>query len=95
MPELIMPTEEQHQHAIAKAWEMRNEDADNDFVAKTLLSHEHRIQKLQAVMDAAGHFLHSGLAGKEHHILEVAIAEAKKAAYVPGAPLSIDDELLL
>lgn len=95
MSELIMPSQEQHEKAIAKAWEMRDEDHDPDFLARTLLSHDHRIKRLQAVMDAAGHFLHSGQAGKEHHILEMAIKEAKKAAYVPGAPLSLDDELMI
>ena len=93
MTEFIIPTEIEHEEAIAKAWHMRNEDHDPDHIAKTLLSHDHRLKKLQAVMDAAGYYLHSGLAGKEHHILEMAIAEVKKSDSMSGAQLSLEDEI--
>lgn len=95
MDKVIMPSKSELDIAIQHAHAMRDADKDTYHMAKTLLSHDVRIQKLERVLEASMHYLHSGLGGKEHHVLEVAIREAKGAAYRPGEPLSLDDELII
>ncbi len=92
---VVMPSEEELEQALDEAHKMRDSGNDDYFVAKALLSHDIRIHKLEKVLDAASHYLHSGLGGKEHHMLELAIKDSNDAAYRPGEPLSIDDELLI
>jgi len=95
MSKVIMPSKMELQEALAQAQLMRDSNIDHHFVAKALLSHDSRVQKLEKVLEAATHYLHSGLGGTEHHVLEMAIHEAKKAAYRPGEPLPLEDELII
>lgn len=79
------PTKTQLTEALAEAARMREAEEDPHFVAKALLSHNYRIHVLEQVLDAAGHYLHSGLAPHEHTELVKAIAAAEEAARPVGA----------
>jgi len=81
---MSVPSKQELEQALAEAARMREAGIDEHHVAKVLLNHNYRIQLLQHVLDAARHFLHSGLAPHEHAELERAIAAAEKAATPPG-----------
>ncbi|MCK5881852.1 MAG: hypothetical protein KAG18_08245 [Sinobacterium sp.] len=81
---MSMPTDQELDSALTKAKEMREQGEDDDFIAKAFLSHHYRLVRLEHVMEAAGHFLHSGSAPREHQLLIKAIDEAKAAEYRPG-----------
>ncbi len=72
------PTDEELEKAIAKAIEMRESGSDEDFVAKALLNHHYRLGKAEAVVTAAGRYLHSGYSTTEHTKLVRALAEWHK-----------------
>jgi hypothetical protein len=78
------PTEAELETALARAARMRERDEDEYFLAKSLLSHNYRLHMLQKVLEAAKHYLHSGLAPHEHAELVKAIAAAEKAANPAG-----------
>lgn len=92
---MTMPTEEELQQALVKAKAMREAGKDDDFMAKTLLSHHYRLTLLQHVMDAAGHYLHSGSATREHQKLLKAIEDARKSEHRPGQETSHDVDSLM
>jgi hypothetical protein len=79
------PTEAELLVALAYAARLRERREDEHFVAKCLLSHNHRLQLLQKVLEAAKHYLHSGLAAHEHAELVKAIAVAEKTANPAGS----------
>ena len=95
MDKVIMPSQTEYEQALSTAHTMRDHDHDTNHLAKTLLSHDARLKKLEHVLSAASIYLHSGLGGIEEHLLEMAIKEAKAAAYRPDQPLSVEDELLI
>ena len=79
------PTKSELAVALAEAARMRERAEDEHYVAKALLSHNYRIHVLERVLDAAKHYLHSGLAPFEHAELVKAITAADKAANPAGA----------
>jgi len=78
------PTADELDTALKKAGEMREQDKDEYYIAKSLLSHNYRIHFLEKVLTACEHYLHSGQGSKEHQILVKAISEAKKTESRPG-----------
>jgi len=74
------PTPAELEIALAEAARMREQQEDPLFLAKTLLNQNYRLGMLERVLDAAKHYLHSGLAPHEHALLERAIAEADHAS---------------
>ena len=79
-----VPTSSELELALAHAARMREQQQDEYFLAKSLLNQHHRLTLLQRVLDAAKHYLHSGLAPHEHAELVKAIAAAEKAANPAG-----------
>ena len=92
---MSMPTEKELEHALNCAKKMRETNQDDDFIAKSLLSHNYRLRLLQHVMEAAGHFLHSGNSPKEHSDLLKAIEAAKEAEYRPGQDQDHSSDLVI
>lgn len=73
------PSPEDVAEALAEAGRMREHDEDPHHVAKTLLNHNYRIQLMEAVHDAAKHYLRSGNGPHEHTVLMKAIEKADEA----------------
>lgn len=73
------PTEDELKQALNKAIEMREQGQDPDFLAKALLNHHYRNRYLEEVMRAAEHYLHSGLAEREHTVLLRALDKARRS----------------
>ncbi|NRB38029.1 MAG: hypothetical protein HRU20_06115 [Pseudomonadales bacterium] len=92
---MTMPTEQELQQALIKAKSMRETGQDDDFVAKALLNHHYRLTLLQHVLDAAGHYLHSGNGNREHQKLLKAIEDARQSEYRPGQETHRGDDSLL
>jgi hypothetical protein len=72
------PTEEELNHALAKAAEMREHGEDPDFIAKSLLNLNYRFGVWQKVVEALKRYLHSGQASTEHARLVTALREAER-----------------
>jgi hypothetical protein len=81
------PTESELQQAIKAAVMMRESGSDPDFVAKSLLNLNYRVQKLERVMTAARRYLHAGQSVSDHRQLMQLIQAAEKA----GAETEEDD----
>jgi hypothetical protein len=79
------PTRKQLEEALAEAARMRERGEDEHHVAKALLSLNYRLHALENVLEAAQHFLRSGLAPHEHTELLKAIEAAERAARIIGA----------
>lgn len=75
-----VPTQNEMEAALKEAASMREQGDDPHHLAKVLLNHNYRIQKLENVMKAAELYMHSGHAGKEHAELMRAIEAAKYAS---------------
>lgn len=73
------PTDEELKQALARAAQMREHGEDPDFVAKTLLNHHYRLGYLEEVMHAVEHYLHSGLAEREHARLIQTLEKARRS----------------
>ena len=71
------PTKEELDRALVVAKMMRESGNDPDFVAKSLLSHNYRLGYLEAVYEAVEHYLHSGLAEREHTVLLRTLEKAR------------------
>jgi len=82
---MLVPTKEELETALAEAARMREKDEDPRYVAKALLNHHYRLKLLEEVLDAARHYLHSGLAAHEHTVLEKSIKKAENAALPLGS----------
>ena len=72
-----VPTAEELQTALQEAARMREQGEDPHHIAKTLLNHNYRIEKLEKVMHAAELYFRSGNADREHTKLVQAIEAAK------------------
>ena len=75
-----VPTEQELEQALGEAARMREQGEDPHHIAKALLNHHYRIEKLEKVLHAAEVYLHSGHGGQEHSQLIRAIEAAKKAS---------------
>ena len=75
-----VPTEEELQTALQEAARLREQGEDPHHIAKVLLNHNYRIEKLEKVMLAAELYFRSGNAGQEHTNLVQAIEAAKYAS---------------
>lgn len=73
------PTEEELDAALKMAVQMREKNIDPFFVAKTLLSHNYRIQHLEQVLHAADRYVNMGMAERERTKLLRAIEKTKDA----------------
>jgi hypothetical protein len=73
------PTEEELNRALQVAAKMRESGQDPDFIAKALLNHHYRLGLLEAVHQAVEHYLHSGLAEREHAVLLKTLDKLRKA----------------
>lgn len=90
-----MPSEAELEQALSTAKQMREQDMDENFVAKTLLSHQYRLHKLLHVMEVTKHYLRSGHGSREHTDLLKAIEEAEQAEYRPGEDRRNDSSLMI
>jgi hypothetical protein len=70
---MLKPTDDELREALAEAERMREQGADPHHVAKVLQYLDHHTRSLEKVFQAAKHYIHSGLAEREHSILENAI----------------------
>lgn len=84
-----VPTTEELQIALQEAARLREQGEDTHHIAKVLLNHNHRIEKLEKVMHAAELYFRSGNASREHTNLVRAIEAAKYA----GSNTTDHDEL--
>lgn len=75
-----VPTEQELKQALGEAARLREQGEDPHYLAKTLLNHHYRIEKLEKVLHAAEVYLHSGHGGHEHSLLLRAIETAKQAS---------------
>ncbi|HEX6592613.1 MAG TPA: hypothetical protein VF050_11485 [Moraxellaceae bacterium] len=90
------PTESELQQAVSAAIAMRESGQDEDYMAKTLLNLNYRVQKLEHVLTATRRYLHAGQSVSDHRHLLQAIQAAEKASASPdeddlpilGQPLS-------
>ena len=74
-----VPTTEELQTALTEAARMREQGEDPHHIAKALLNHHYRVEKLEKVMHAAELYFRSGNASQEHTKLVQAIEAAKYA----------------
>ena len=75
-----VPTAEELQTALQEAARMREQGDDPHHIAKALLNHNYRIEKLEKVMHAAELYMRSGEGGHEHAELVRSIKAAKYAS---------------
>lgn len=73
------PTDSELEQAIKAAIVMRESGADPDFVAKSLLSLNYRMQKMERLLTATKRFLHAGQSSTDHRALLQVLAAAEKA----------------
>ena len=92
---MTMPSPDELEQALNTAKLMREQDNDQHFLAKSLLNHDYRLKKLDAVLEAVGHYFHSGNAPLEHQALIKAMDEAKKAEYIPGRKRFKDTDVVI
>ena len=77
------PTETERQQAMATAIKMRETGNDPDFVAKSLLNLNYRVQKLERVMTATRRYLHAGQSTSDHLHLIQALQAAEETRAGP------------
>ena len=75
------PTELQLNIALTTAIEMKEQNNDPDFLAKSLLNHHYHLRYLNEVLQAADRFMNHGMAEHERMHLLHCIEEAKQAEY--------------
>ncbi|MDP2227961.1 MAG: hypothetical protein Q8J78_10865 [Moraxellaceae bacterium] len=73
------PTDTELGQAIQAAIVMRENGNDPDFVAKSLLSLNYRMQKMERLLTATKRFLHAGQSSTDHRALLQVLAAAEKA----------------
>ncbi|MCK4706908.1 MAG: hypothetical protein KAT90_15645 [Gammaproteobacteria bacterium] len=73
------PSDNEVDSAIKMAIQMRENQMDPFFVAKTLLSHNYRIKYLEEVLKAAERYINMGMAERQHTALLKAIEKANDA----------------
>lgn len=74
------PTNSELEQAIVAAIKLRESNSDPDFMAKSLLNLNYRVQRLERVMQAARRYLHAGQSVSDHRNLMQAIQAAEKAS---------------
>ena len=67
--------------ALKTAVEMKEQDNDPDYLAKTLLNHHYRLRYLEEVLQAADRYMNHGMAQHESMRLLRSIEKAKEAEY--------------
>ena len=75
------PSQLQLDIALKTAIEMKEQDNDPDFLAKTLLNHHYRLGYLEEVLLAADRYMNHGMAEHESMHLLLCIEKAKEAEY--------------
>jgi hypothetical protein len=73
------PTEAELNRALEVAAKMRESGNDPDYIAKALLNHHYRLGLLEEINKAVVHYLHSGLAEREHAVLLKTLDKLRKA----------------
>ena len=71
------PSEEELETALKMAEQMRDEEADPFFIAKSLLSHNYRIKYLEEIMKSADRYINHGMSEQERSHLIRTIEKAK------------------
>ncbi len=79
-----VPRKEELEAALHEARRMREQGEDPHHVAKALLNVHYRYQLMEKVVDAARHYMHSGLGPHEHATLVRAIEAVEKASQPAG-----------
>lgn len=75
------PTEDELEQAIREAAHMREQGDDPHHIAKVLLNMNYRFKRLEHVLAAVEHYLHSGHAEQEHRRLIRAVEAAREAEH--------------
>ncbi len=79
-----IPTKDQYETALAHAAQLREQGEDLHYIAKSLLSLNHRMKYLEDVLAKAGLYLHSGEGAREHAELVKAIEHAEESSRPAG-----------
>ena len=74
------PTKEEYETALTYAAQLREQDEDVYYMAKSLLNLDYQMKYLEDVLAKADLFLHSGEGAHEHAELVRAIEKAEKAS---------------
>ena len=75
------PSDDEINSALKMAIQMRENEMDPFFLAKTLLSHNYRIGYLEQVLKAADRYLSMGMAERQRTELVKIIEKAKEAEF--------------
>jgi len=79
------PTEEELEAALKMAAQMRDKKIDPFFIAKSLLSHNYRINYLEEILKSADRYINRGMSEQEKTHLIRTIEKAKDAeAFTSG-----------
>lgn len=78
------PTTEELHTALAEAGRMREQGADPNFLAKSLLNHNYRLKMLEQLYEQVGHYLHSGENQHEHSKLTLLMEKIQSEELHPG-----------
>ncbi|MDT8281509.1 MAG: hypothetical protein RQ982_01710 [Gammaproteobacteria bacterium] len=73
------PSDEELAKALKMAEQMRDRKIDPFFVAKSLLSHNHRIKYLEEILHTADRYINRGMSEQEKTHLILTIQKAKDA----------------
>ncbi len=77
------PTKDQLDVALAQAVRMREAGEDDFYLARSLLNHQHRLQLLEEIYQAAALYMH-GESPQRHAQLAKAIDAYRRYADSPG-----------
>jgi len=75
------PSEAELQKALRAAIEMKEQNHDVDFMAKTLLNHHYRLHYLEDVLKAADLYMNHGMSEQDQMHLLRSIEKAREAEY--------------
>lgn len=75
------PSEEEIDIALKMAIQMRENERDQFFIAKTLLSHNYRIGYLEQVLKVADRYLNMGMSERQRMELVKIIEKTKDAEF--------------
>ncbi len=78
------PNKEEYETALTYAAQLREQDADQYHMAKSLLNLDYQMKYLKDVLAKADLFLHSGEGANEHAELVKAIEKAEEASLATG-----------
>ena len=77
----MKPSSEQMQHALEVAESMRERDDDPEYLSRTLLYMQHRLEVLERVCDVANEYMRFGQDEREHAKLLQALKAAREVEY--------------